>query len=150
VGKASGDSLDVFVDDDAIQVGTTATLIGNTSRTWYDGVSYAKVEAGPDGVAADGPLLPSGFALSQNYPNPFNPTTAIRYQLPGASWVTLKVFDVLGREVATLVGERKLAGSHVVRFDGSSLASGVYVYRLTAEDASTGSVVLTKKLLLLR
>jgi hypothetical protein len=75
--------------------------------------------------------LPGVFRLEQNYPNPFNPSTVISYQLPAVSHVTLKAYDILGREVATLVNERQYAGAHVVHFDGSTLASGVYFYRIT-------------------
>ncbi len=88
---------------------------------------------------------PSSFALSQNYPNPFNPSTTIGYQLPTASLVSLKMFDVLGRETATLVNEAKESGSYTVTFDASNLTSGVYYYRLSA-----GTFTETKKLLLLK
>ncbi len=74
--------------------------------------------------------LPDGFALHQNYPNPFNPNTKIRYHLPGAQFVTLKVYDLSGREVAILANGRQAAGFHEIDFDASSLASGVYFYRL--------------------
>ena len=89
--------------------------------------------------------LPAAFALEQNYPNPFNPSTLIRYQLPEGSDVQLVVFDMLGREVSTLVNERKEAGVYDVRFDASGLASGLYFYRLKA-----GAFVQTRKLLLIR
>jgi hypothetical protein len=89
--------------------------------------------------------IPSWYGLSQNYPNPFNPSTTIDYQLPTQSHVTLKVFDVLGREVATLVNENKNSGNYEVDFDGSKLPSGVYFYRLSA-----GSFIEIKKLLLLK
>ncbi len=92
-----------------------------------------------------GTQLPASFALFQNYPNPFNPTTTISYELSANSYVTLQVYDVLGREVATLMNERENAGSHNVRFDASKLPSGVYFYRLQA-----GSHTATKKLLLLK
>ncbi len=106
-------------------------------------------------------LTPDSYNLAQNYPNPFNPVTVIRYQLPVNSHVTLKVFDVLGREVTTLVNENKESGSYEVKFDGSKLPSGVYFYRLYAHptdnkqtgDPSTSSgrsFVQTKKLLLLK
>ncbi len=88
---------------------------------------------------------PGSFLLRQNYPNPFNPSTAIGYQLPGNAFVVLRVFDVLGRKVKTLVNERQIAGKHSVTFDASGLPSGVYFYRLEA-----GSYHDTKKLLLLK
>jgi predicted nucleotidyltransferase len=76
--------------------------------------------------------LPSEFRLSQNYPNPFNPSTTIRYDVPGAARVTLRVYDMLGREVAVLVDENKARGAYEVKWDGGTLATGVYLYRLTA------------------
>lgn len=89
--------------------------------------------------------LPAEYSLSQNYPNPFNPTTNIGYALPITSFVSLKVYDVLGRLVKTLVEERQTAGVHSVIFDGNSLSSGVYFYRITA-----GNFIQTKHLLLLK
>jgi hypothetical protein len=89
--------------------------------------------------------LPSGFALLQNYPNPFNPSTTIRYGLPSRSHVTLAVFNTLGQQVATLLDGEVEAGFHEAVFDASGLASGVYLYRLTA-----GSYVETRKLVLVR
>jgi len=83
--------------------------------------------------------------LSQNYPNPFNPSTRIRFQIPSSGEVVLKVYDLLSREVTTLVNERKPPGTYEIDFDGSGLASGLYLYRLKA-----GSFVETKKLVLLR
>lgn len=85
------------------------------------------------------------FSLSQNYPNPFNPTTVISYWIPAVSDVTLKVYDLLGREMKTLVRERQTAGSHHVTFNAGSLPSGVYLYRIQA-----GSYSKTMKLLLLK
>jgi predicted GH43/DUF377 family glycosyl hydrolase len=89
--------------------------------------------------------VPTRFALEQNYPNPFNPTTGIRFQMPGVSNVKLTVYDLMGREVAVLVDEKKAPGSYEVSFDGSRLSSGVYFYRLVA-----GSFVSTKKMLVLK
>ncbi len=88
---------------------------------------------------------PDEFYLYQNYPNPFNPSTVISYQLPVAGLVTLKVYDLLGNEVATLVNEYRSAGSYEVEFKASSLSSGVYFYKL-----STGSFTQTKKLILMK
>jgi hypothetical protein len=89
--------------------------------------------------------VPAEFTLAQNFPNPFNPSTTIKYELPKASDVRLSVFDILGREVSVLVNERRDAGVHEEKFDGSNLASGLYLYRLQARD-----FVQTRKLLLVR
>jgi flagellar hook assembly protein FlgD len=75
---------------------------------------------------------PRTFALFQNYPNPFNPTTAISYQLSAVSDVTLRIYDMLGREVATIVHGVQAAGMQTVRWNASDLPSGVYYYRLLA------------------
>jgi len=90
-------------------------------------------------------LQPKEFSLEQNYPNPFNPSTRIQYQVSGVSHINLKVYDVLGNEVATLVNEEKQAGSYEVDFNASQLTSGVYFYTINA-----GSFVETKKMILLR
>ncbi|MEJ2617245.1 MAG: T9SS type A sorting domain-containing protein [Ignavibacteriaceae bacterium] len=85
------------------------------------------------------------YNLSQNYPNPFNPKTTIKYFLPNSSFVTLKVYDILGKEITTLVNERKSAGNYSVNFNASNLPSGVYFYRMQA-----GNFVSTKKFVLLK
>lgn len=94
--------------------------------------------------------VPLTFGLSQNYLNPFNPTTTIRYALPTTSRVSLKVYDVLGREVASLVDEEKAAGEYKVQLDANNVASGVYFYRLQAIGANKSTFIETKKLVLLR
>ncbi|MBP6671578.1 MAG: T9SS type A sorting domain-containing protein, partial [Bacteroidetes bacterium] len=76
--------------------------------------------------------IPGQFLLEQNYPNPFNPSTNIEYQIPNQTRVSISVYDALGRIVATLVNDVKEAGVHTVPFNGSGLASGMYLYRLTA------------------
>lgn len=96
---------------------------------------------------------PATFSLSQNYPNPFNPSTTIYYDLAANSFVTLKVYDLLGREVATLVDGQQDAGAHKSVFDGTRLASGVYFYRLQVQQASGvngGAFTQTKKLVLIK
>ena len=115
---------------------------GRTSGTvYYDDLSVGQGVTTVNGSSAD---LPAGFALAQNFPNPFNPSTTIGFRVrgertgsggwgPGSGWVKLAVYDMLGREVVTLVNEKKPAGSYVVTFDASGLASGVYIYRLIAE-----------------
>jgi hypothetical protein len=87
----------------------------------------------------------NGYALNQNYPNPFNPSTIISYQIPQNSFVTLKVYNILGKEVATLVNEQQIAGKYNFNFKASNLASGIYIYKLTA-----GSFTSVKKLTLLK
>ncbi len=89
--------------------------------------------------------LPKQFTLSQNYPNPFNPTTVISYQLPTASTVSLKIYDVLGKEVATLVNGRQEAGTYNFNFNASNLASGIYFYRFQA-----GNFVQVRKMMLVK
>ncbi len=89
--------------------------------------------------------VPGSFGLDQNYPNPFNPGTSIRYEVPRASWVSLKVYNALGQEVATLVNETRPAGAFTARFDAWNLASGVYFYRLQA-----GGFIQAKEMLLLK
>jgi hypothetical protein len=89
--------------------------------------------------------VPNDFQLFQNYPNPFNPCTKISWQSPVSGWQTLKVYDVLGNEVATLVNEVKEADYHSIDFDGSALTSGVYFYRI-----QSGKFIDTKKMVLLR
>ena len=89
--------------------------------------------------------IPAEYNLSQNYPNPFNPETIINYQLTMNNYVTIKVYDILGREVATLVNEEKPAGKYSLNFDASKLSSGIYFYRIKA-----GSFTQTRKMILLR
>lgn len=97
-------------------------------------------------------LIPFKYELYQNYPNPFNPSTKISWQSPVGSHQTLKVYDVLGNEVATLVNEYREAGSYEVEVDASSLASGMYIYRIVihSDKLSAGSFTSSKKMLLLK
>jgi hypothetical protein len=89
--------------------------------------------------------LPNSFELFQNYPNPFNPTTSIKYSVPSLQFTIIKVYDVLGNEVATLVNEQKSSGEYEVEFDASNLSSGIYFYRL-----NTGSFSSIKKMIYLK
>jgi hypothetical protein len=97
------------------------------------------------GIAQIGTGLPDAFKLGQNYPNPFNPSTKIEFALPRSEFVNLRVFDLLGREVATLVNEEKMAGSYRVTFDAKAVPSGVYYYVLNA-----GSFRQTRSMLLVK
>jgi len=89
--------------------------------------------------------VPTVFALSQNYPNPFNPSTKIAFHVPSSHFVSLKVFDVLGREIRTLVHEMLQAGKYQVTFDANALASGVYFYRLSVSPSATRDLVPTSR-----
>ena len=120
---------------------------------WYAFSRYKIVPRGSSdfgtrltGVEEDpSTFVPKGFSLAQNFPNPFNPTTVISYQLSSQSFVSLKVYNMLGQQVQELVSQYQTAGRHTVRFDAIGLPSGVYLYRLTTEAGAR-----TKKMLLLR
>lgn len=109
------------------------------------GVSVATHEDPPVTGVSDKNKTPLDFTLGQNYPNPFNPVTKIDYSFPQSSFVTLKVYDVLGNLIATLVNEEKAAGNYTVGFDGSSLPSGFYIYEIRT---NTGFSMSRKMVLL--
>lgn len=120
---------------------------GGETITLYKGSAmqpYLLPAFSPTGAETD--EVPLVFRLGQNYPNPFNPTTTIEFDLPESADVQLDIYNVLGMHVATLVDTRMQSGSHTFQFNGSTLASGVYVYRLIAE----GRVIDTKKMTLIK
>ena len=117
--------------------GTTSGHIGSTM--WADDFDFI---VGVDDYISDNP---TEYELYQNYPNPFNPSTTIKYQVPEFSFVTLRVYDVLGSEIETLANGEKSIGNYEVEFNATSLPSGVYLYRLQA-----GSYVESRKMILLR
>jgi hypothetical protein len=149
-----------FVPSIANQIGTTPTNsfvdqnIGGGSAFYYRvaaldttgnlGAVSSQVRVVVTDVGG-GNTLPTEFALYQNYPNPFNPSSVVRYDVPFTSHVTIKVFDLLGKEVATLVDEQKSAGTHEVRMTAGALASGVYLYRM-----QSGEYVSVKKMILMK
>jgi hypothetical protein len=139
-----------FVDSLTMNTSVSAKLefslgTAGTGQVWIDSVSITEISTSTMGVEEAKEQCPTSFALHQNYPNPFNPTTTIRYSLPHKSQVLLTVYNTLGQQVATIVQAQQDAGSYEVKFDGSALASGVYIYRIQA-----GSFVQAKKLLLVR
>lgn len=118
----------------------------NEDQSWSDPRRWVYTWIGDQFVdVEDENIQPAEFGLAQNYPNPFNPTTQIKYSIQHKSNVTLKVFNLLGQEVASLVNDIKAPGSYVVNFDASNLATGIYVYQITA-----GSFVSTKKMMLIK
>jgi len=120
-------------------------LIQNPIGSMPDIGAYESPLSNPVGVEENEIGHPTEYALFQNYPNPFNPSTTLRYQIPASSFVTLKVYDVLGSEVATLVNEEKSVGSYEVEFSATAIPSGVYFYRIQA-----GNYLETKKMILMK
>jgi hypothetical protein len=108
-------------------------------------IMYATFDIPATVNVGDGDLTVNSFELSQNYPNPFNPTTNIQFNIGERANVTLKVFDMLGREVATLINSVKEAGSHEVNFDASNLSSGLYVYTINAGNFSSSKKMMLMK-----
>ncbi|MCC6253572.1 MAG: T9SS type A sorting domain-containing protein, partial [Ignavibacteriaceae bacterium] len=100
---------------------------------------------GKEGLAMDNQVIPKDFKLYQNYPNPFNPTTTIKFDLPKDGLVNLEIYDILGRRIATLINENKIAGSYEQVFNSASFASGVYIYKIQA-----GDFLSAKKMILLK
>lgn len=123
-------------------------LIGvssNANNTSNVGFWYQTVDFVTSVEQIENDLLPTEFRLEQNYPNPFNPSTTIQFAVPQTSNVTLRIYDILGREVATLIDEEYQPGQYKIIFAAGQLASGLYVYRLQAGDFRE-----TKKLMLLK
>jgi hypothetical protein len=114
----------------------------NRTGRWHLYGTFARLSI--DDVAADR-VTPVGFSLAQNFPNPFNPTTEIQFTIVNRQLTIVMVYDILGNEVTTLVNEVKGPGTYTVRFNGSNLSSGVYLFRLAA-----GTFVQTRKLVLIR
>ncbi len=136
-----------------ITEGDSVGTISNNSFTYPIGaasVYHFVLQTSPTTGVAVNNTIPGKFSLSQNYPNPFNPATTIRYSLQSASRVTVKVYDVLGRAVATLAEGMQNAGDYSVRFDGGKFASGVYFYRLTAAGSDGKTFVNTQKMDLMK
>ncbi len=127
--------------DNSGNVYVTGPSPGNGTDWDYATVKYSQ----QTGVSQITSVIPEHFKLGQNYPNPFNPRTVIRYSLIGNRFVNLKVYDILGKEVSTLVNEKQSPGMYQVEFDGSGLPSGIYFYKLTA-----GEFTETKRMMLVK
>jgi|GEM_PF-1585072 len=131
---------------DPVSIGTVAIRQGtNTPTGQIDGIRVATSFSGLLTEVRPDELLPESFALSQNYPNPFNPSTTIRFTLAHSANVSLKIFDMLGREVDVLVDGLKDAGSHSMTWDAATRPTGVYYYQLRS-----GNLVETKRMVLVR
>jgi hypothetical protein len=116
------------------------------TATYGRSIYYREISGDdPIGISGNQTGIPQHYELSQNYPNPFNPVTKIKFALPSSDNVKLEVFDILGKNVATLVNGEMKAGYHVMEFNASSFSSGIYFYRIT-----TSKLVETKKMILVK
>ncbi len=133
------------LDDGAV---ASVNKIGDTYHMWYSsefGMCYA-TSIGTGVEDFNRGKISTSFALAQNYPNPFNPTTRILYVLPSSEFVSLKVYDIIGREIQTLVSEVQIAGTYSINFNANDLTGGIYFYRLKIGDKFTE----TKKMILIK
>jgi len=140
----------VWVSRDFYTVASAGSQNDENNPNFTDAAYFTRLAGGAVNVEDDRKFIPSEYSLEQNYPNPFNPTTEIRFSIPEASRVSLKIYDVAGREVKTMIDEDFSAGVHSSKWDGRNdrnelVPSGVYFYRLTA-----GTFVEVKKALLLK
>jgi hypothetical protein len=136
--------------DRVTTVNVMPSIDGNYSFELLAGTDDGKVvclSGGDDAITNSETIeeIPTDFSLLQNYPNPFNPSTKIEFKIPTAGLVILKVYDILGREVKTLLNEEMQPGNYTIDFDASALSSGLYFYSL-----QTGEFSITKKMILLR
>ena len=144
--------LDTLISEMPRPAGLVFAPNGDLFITTLQDDNVLKISNLPTAVEDENNFVADNFSLEQNYPNPFNPSTSILYTVPSVtlsevegSRVSLKVYDVLGNEVSTLVNEEKPAGSYEVKFDAAGLSSGIYFYKLQA-----GSLVETKKMILMK
>jgi choice-of-anchor B domain-containing protein len=143
IPAGGSDTVSVFFRPTQVRPYTSTLWINGNAPTSSIGIGLSGVGQNPNSV--DESDVPTTYALSQNYPNPFNPTTLIRYQIPAAAHVMMRLYNLIGQQVAELVNETQAVGRYQVTLDASSLPSGIYFYRITA-----GSFTETKKLTLLR
>ena len=124
-------------------------MAGGSSNVVFAGTRSGSLLIASEGKTAtgvaDNTKMPTEFSLSQNYPNPFNPTTTIEFNVPVAGNYSLKIYNVLGQEVSSLINNQLSAGVHRVTFDAGRLASGMYIYRFAGQNVN-----LTKKMMLMK
>jgi len=135
-----GDYIGITAYNNKVRPIWTTTVGYGNSDLWT-----AIIDTFTIGVKAISSEIPDRISLSQNFPNPFNPNTIIRFQIKDSRFVTLKIFDILGKEIETLVNEKQAPGTYEVNLDGSNYPSGVYYYKITAGDYSE-----TKKMILIK
>ena len=147
--RTTGNNLNLEIKFDATELDTgnyyaTLFISSNDPVQPMLSIPVHLLVSTPVGIE-DELFIPTVYKLYHNYPNPFNPTTILRYDLPEEIKVVLKVYNILGEEVATLINDEKVAGSYEVSWDANNLGSGVYFYRIQA-----GSFVETKKMVLMK
>jgi hypothetical protein len=131
---------------DVLQIGLLSGQVVSDSIGWIRKIAFDTSGFGTMlAVPTASRRSPAMFALAQNYPNPFNPATTIRYNVPEKQFVSLKVYNVLGEVVSTLVSEEKSAGQHIVTFDAGAISSGVYFYTLTMGNAGISKKMIVTK-----
>lgn len=146
VGEWLGDGiLEGALRFDSYQLRYQPGASAETGRIFFDDLRIVKKTSDPVSIAGNTASVPERFKLYQNFPNPFNPSTTIAFDLPENSPVKLIVYDMLGRETAVLLNDRKTAGHYKIQFDASAMASGLYIYRLT-----TDRQTVSKRMLLLK
>jgi hypothetical protein len=138
-------ALNSYTRDPLLRISVVRS--GRNADVWVLGSSFQVLHASYviTDVQAGSNLAPSGYAVEQNFPNPFNPSTVISFQVPTASHVKLVVYDILGREVEVLVNEKKAPGTYQVQFNASRLASGVYLYRIQADQFNQSRKMIVLK-----
>ncbi|MDI6803774.1 MAG: T9SS type A sorting domain-containing protein [Bacteroidota bacterium] len=160
VGTA-GDTIQFVIDDGANQTTRSSSLFDLEWLNFQDVNNFGRgynlvIRTVVDlltSVEEEETLLPDKYALMQNYPNPFNPVTRIKFSIPEAGYVSMKIYDVLGREISELVSDWKEVGTYDVEWDGSNFSSGVYFYKLvvsSTEPLAAGNYTSVKKMLLAR
>ena len=138
----------------SVPFGGGSAVLSQAGKHYYVCTNHASmgmkgiIVVNPSGTTSvgDGPVLPHVYSLAQNYPDPFDPSTSITFSVPVSSRVTLRIYNVLGQEVSTLLDHASVeAGTHTVRFDAAQLSSGVYLYRMEAGDfVSVQKMILTR------
>jgi hypothetical protein len=126
-------------------LGTLRNDMGAYGGNQYKSMPYMQMDDLVSGIEDENGTIANKFSLNQNYPNPFNPSTKIEFYLPKSEYAELKVYNILGKQVSTLVSNKLNQGSHTYQFDGKNLASGIYYYQLVS-----GELMEVKKMILLR